>query len=55
MDLTFLTLMKEGSTSRTIWWMMNCGLLAYPLHCGACNKGMALVACEGNHTDGVQW
>lgn len=55
MDLAFFTLMKEGSTSRTIRWMMNRGLQANPLHCGACNEGMALVAREGNHIDGVQW
>jgi len=55
MDLAFFTSMKEGSTARTIRWMMNRGLLANPLHCGACNEGMALVAREGNHIDGVQW
>lgn len=55
MNLVDVTRLSNGPISDLICWLQRENLIANPLRCLPCNRGMALTAREANHVDGYLW
>ena len=55
MNLVDVTRLSNGPVFDLISWLQRQNLLANPLRCLPCNRGMELVERNQNHVDGYQW
>ena len=55
MNLVDATRLSNGPISDLIIWLQREILLADPLRCLPCNRGMVLAERDGNHVDGYLW
>ena len=55
MNLVDVTRLSNGPISNLISWLQRENLIANPLRCLLCNRGMALTEREANQVDGYLW
>lgn len=55
MDLNLFIDLERGPRLQLIQWLQARYLLADPLECAQCNRGMDLTARNDNHVDGYLW
>ena len=55
MNLVDVTRLSNGPISDLISWLQRENLIADPLRCLPCNRGMVLDERDANHIDGYLW
>ena len=55
MNLVDVTRLSNGPISDLISWLQRENLIADPLGCLPCNRGMVLAKRGANHVDGYLW
>ena len=55
MNLVDVTRLSNGPISDLISWLQRENLIADPLRCLPCNRGMVLAERGANHVDGYLW
>ena len=55
MNLVDVTRLSNGPISDLISWLQRENLIADPLRCLPCNRGMVLARRDANHVDGYLW
>ena len=55
MNLFDVTRLSNGPISDLISWLQRENLIADPLRCLPCNRGMVLAERGANHVDGYLW
>ena len=55
MNLVDVTQLSNGPISDRISWLQCENLIADPLRCLPCNRGMVLAKRGANHVDGYLW
>ena len=55
MNLVDVTRLSNGPITDLISWLQREKLIANPLRCLPCNRGMVLAESDANHVDGYLW